>query len=58
VLGKCLAPLKAGHVLTTVVKCPTVWLSIFCAFANDDTAVERINCFASPSVGHVQTPFL
>jgi len=25
---------------------------------NDDAAVERINCFAPPSVGHVLTPFL
>ena len=33
-------------------------LSIFSAFANDDTAVVRINSFALPSVGHVQTPFL
>ena len=53
-----LACLKAAHVLTPVVQCPTVWLSIFCAFANDDAAVERINCFAPPSVGHVLTPFL
>ena len=33
-------------------------VSIFCAFANGDTAVVRINSFAPPSVGHVQTPFL
>jgi len=33
-------------------------VTIFCALANDDTAVVRIKCFASPNVGHVQTPFL
>ena len=38
--------------------CATVWLSIFCALANDDTAVVRIKRFAPLNVGHVQTPFL
>ena len=58
VLGKCFAPLKVVHILTLVVWCATVWLSIFCALANDDTAVVRIKCFTLPNVGHVQTPFL
>ena len=44
--GKCFAPLKVGHVLTPVVWCATVWVSIFCAIANDDTAVVRIKRFA------------
>ena len=38
--------------------CATVWLSIFCALVNDDTAVVRIKCFAPPNVGRVQTRFL
>ena len=58
VLGKCFAPLKVGHALTPVVWCATLWLSIFCAFANDDTAVVRLTCFAPQNVGHGQTPFL
>jgi len=36
----------------------TVWLSILCALANDDTAVVRTKRYAPLSVGHVQTPFL
>ena len=44
VLGKTFAPLKVGHVLTLVVWCATVWLSIFCALANDDIAMVRIVC--------------
>jgi len=58
VLGKCFALVKVGHVLTPVVWCTAVWLSIFSALANNDTAVVRIKCFAPPNVGHVQTLFL
>jgi len=43
------------HLCVTFV---LVWLSIFCALANDDTAVVRIKCFAPSNVGHVQTWFL
>jgi len=47
-----------GWHLALLRQCATVWLSIFCALANDDTAVVRITCFAPSNVGHVQTPFL
>ena len=57
VLGKCFAPHKVGHVLTPIMQCTTVWISIFCVLVNDDTAVVMTKCFAPPNVGHVQTPF-
>ena len=46
------------RLLTPVMWCATVWISIFRALANDDTGVVRIQCFALLNVGHVQTPFL
>ena len=33
-------------------------VSVFCALAKNDTAVKRINCFAPPNAGRVQTRFL